>query len=457
MTASAPTHPPPSLPRTNFTWGTATSAFQIEGARNEDGRGDSIWDVFADDGRVPGWDLLGCDSYHRLEEDLDLLANLGVGGYRFSISWSRVIPYGQGAVNQEGLDFYRRLAAGLRDRDIEPSVCVYHWDLPQAIHERGGWVERETVEAFERYTSVVVEELGDLVGDWYTINEPWVISMLGYQEGVFAPGISNWNSALRAAHHLLLAHGTATDGIRRLAPDARVGLAIDCRPASPATNSHEDAEATFHFDGYRNRWFFDPVFGRGYPDDTVRAFEDRGRLPGGMEAFVRDGDLDLIATPIDFLGLNYYTTIEVSADVDEADEPAVEPGPNPVEGHTEMGWKIDADGLETFLVRLHEDYSPASIVISENGASYSEGPDEDGMIHDQRRIEYLEEHTAAVRRAREAGVPVDGYFVWSLLDNLEWTSGYSQRFGLVWVDHTTGERLPKDSFHWYAGRTRSGL
>lgn len=368
-----------------------------------------------------------------------------------------MLPDGEGEINQKGLDFYRRLATGLLSRGIEPSACLYHWDLPQALHEKGGWVEREIVEAFERYTTVVVEDLGDLVGDWYTINEPWVISMLGYQEGVFAPGISNWNSALRAAHHLLLAHGTAADEIRRLAPDARVGLAIDCRPASPATGSHDDAEATVHFDGYRNRWFFDPVFGRGYPEETARAFEDRGRLPGGLDAFVRAGDMEAIATPIDFVGLNYYTTLQISAEADEADEPAVEPGPNPAEGHTEMGWRIDASGLESFLVRLHEDYSPPSIVISENGASYSDEPAADEQVHDQRRVDYLSTHIAAVERARAAGVPVDGYFVWSLLDNLEWTSGYSQRFGLVWVDHTTGDRIPKDSFHWYAGRIRSGL
>lgn len=439
-------------PDIGFVWGAATSAFQIEGGRNDRGRTDSIWDRFADAGHVPGFELLGCDSFHRWEEDLDLLAGLGVGGYRFSVSWPRVIPDGDEAINAEGLAFYRRFAQGLRDRGIEPSVCLYHWDLPQALHERGGWADRKIVDWFRRYTKVVVEELGDLAADWYTINEPWVISMLGYQEGGFAPGISDWDTALRVAHHLLLSHGAAVEVIRDLAPASRVGLAIDCRPASPATDSDADLAATGYFDGYRNRWFFDPIFGKGYPADTEEEFVRRGRAVG----FVQPGDMDLISTPIDFIGLNYYTTLEVSASADEADEPAVPPGSEVPEGYTEMGWKIDPNGLESFLLRLNADYRPGSFVISENGASFSDGPGTDGRIRDQRRIDYIERHIGAIGRARQAGVPVDGYFVWSLLDNLEWTRGYAQRFGLVWVDHETGLRIPKDSFHWYADRVVSG-
>lgn len=444
-------HPPQSPHRPGFIWGTGTSAFQTEGARSEGGRGDSIWDVFADRGHVPDSGLLGCDSYHRWEEDLDLLSALNVGGYRFSISWPRVIPDGDGAVNREGLRFYRRVAAGLRERGIEPAVALYHWDLPQALQDKGGWADRQRIDDFARYTAIVADEMGDLIGDWYTILEPWVISMLGHQEGIFAPGITDWDVALTAGHHLLVSHGTAVREIKKRMPEARVGIALDCRPATPATDRPADAAAAVtHFDGYRNRWFFDPVFGRGYPEDTLREFQERGRLPDGLDAFVQAGDLEIISTPIDFLGVNYYTTIEISADADEADEPAVPPGPDPPDGYTEMGWKIDPAGLESFLVRVHEAYSPSSIVISENGASFSDGPDADGRVRDQRRIDYLDEHIAAVGRARAARVPVDGYYLWSLLDNLEWTSGYSQRFGLVWVDHDTGERLPKDSFHWYS-------
>ncbi len=290
---------------------------------------------------------------------------------------------------------------------------------------------------------------------WYTINEPWVISMLGYQTGVFAPGVKDWNLAIRAAHHLLLSHGMAVSVIKALDPTFSVGLAIDCRPASAATESPADLIATNHFDGYRNRWFFDPVFAKGYPADTVAEFERRGRLGAGLD-FVESGDMDLISQPIDFLGVNYYTTTDVSAGRDEADEPSAPPGPNPPTGHTEMGWRIDPDGLEGFLQRIHREYSPTSIIVSENGASYSDGPDSAGRTRDERRIDYLRDHIGAVARARAAGAPVDGYFAWSLLDNLEWTSGYRQRFGLVWVDHDTGERMPKDSFHWYAGVAAGG-
>jgi len=456
VTESGPRSRQLSLPDKEFTWGAGTSAFQIEGARSEGGRGDSIWDRFADEGHVPGVDLLGCDSYHRWEQDLDLLADLNVNAYRFSVSWPRVIPDGDGAVNQPGLDFYRRIAEGLRERGIRPEVCLYHWDLPQELQERGGWANRQIVDTFSRYARVVIDELGDVVGDWYTINEPWVISMLGHQEGVFAPGITDWNQALAAAHHLLVAHGQAVEVIRAAAPDARVGLAIDCRPATPASQSVNDLRATQHFDGYRNKWFFGPVFGKGYPDETVEVFRKRGRLPEGLESFVKPGDMELVAAPIDFLGLNYYTTLEVSSEADEADEPAVPPGVAVPGGYTEMGWKIDPNGLENFLLRLTRDYSPPSIVISENGASYSDGPGSDGRIRDQRRIEYIDQHISAVARARRAGVPVDGYYVWSLLDNLEWTSGFDQRFGLVWVDHETGARVPKDSFHWYSKVAAAG-
>lgn len=430
-----------------FAWGAATSAYQIEGARSEGGKVDSIWDVFADAGRVPGIELLGCDHYHRMEEDLDLLAGLGVNAYRFSVAWTRLMSDADGRVNPEGVDFYRRLTTGLRSRGITPYLTLYHWDLPQSLQEAGGWASRATVEAFDRYASAAVNQLGDLVSHWITHNEPWVATMLGHQQGVFAPGISDWDVALTAGHHILVSHGRAVSTIREAQPEARIGIALDCRPAEPATDSEPDMAATRYFDGYRNRWFFDPVFGLGYPEDMVEDYQRRGRIDVG--AVAESGDMDLIATPIDFLGLNYYTTIEVSDGEEESEFSGVAPGPNPPPGYAEMGWLVDPAGMTGFLERVHDEYHPSSIIITENGASYSDGPDSSGRVADQRRIDYIEQHIGAVVDARESGVPVDGYFVWSLLDNLEWTSGFGQRFGLVWVDHETGARLPKDSYKWY--------
>lgn len=432
-----------------FTWGVATSAYQIEGGRHEDGKGESIWDRFSDMGRLSDPGDVACDHYHRWDADLDLMARLGVGAYRFSVAWTRVIPTGDGEVNHAGLAFYRRLVEGMVERGIRPFLTLYHWDLPQSLQDRGGWAARETVAAFARYAEVVATELGDLVTDWITQNEPWVSTILGHQMGVFAPGIRDWPTALRAGHHLLLSHAAAMERIRAVVDDARVGIALDCRPVAPASQQEEDVAATRHFDGFRNRWFFDPVFGRGYPEDMVEAYTARGRLPDGMNSFLEPGDLERISAPNDFLGLNYYTTLEMASGHEESEDQGVEPGPSVPNGYTEMGWKVDPAGFERYLIELHQTYSPPSILITENGASYSDGPGSDGRVRDQRRIDYLEDHVAAVAGARRAGVPVDGYFVWSFLDNLEWVHGFSQRFGLVWVDPETGQRLTKDSFDWY--------
>lgn len=389
---------------------------------------------------------VACDHYNRLEEDLDLLGQLGVGAYRFSIAWTRVIPDGVGEVNHSGLDFYRRLVDGLLERDIEPWVTLYHWDLPQALQDEGGWASRDTVGAFARYSETVTRALGDRVRNWITHNEPWVAAFLGHLYGVFAPGVTDWRVALRAAHHILVSHGRATEVIRGLAPDASVGIAVDCRPVRRRS---DDQAAARHFDGFRNRWFFDPLFGKGYPDDVVDAYRRAGRLEGDPPGFVQDGDMEVIATPLDFLGLNYYTTLPVAVGAEERDDPERAPGSDQPPGFTEMGWAIDAGGLHSYLLHLHEVYDPGSIVITENGASFSDSPDEDGLVRDDRRIAYLAEHVQAVVEAVEKGVPVDGYFVWSLLDNLEWTQGFDQRFGLVWVDHQTQVRIPKNSYGWY--------
>ena len=439
----------------DFVWGTATSAYQIEGGR-EDGKGDSIWDRFAAAGHMPDNGDVACDHYHRWREDVALMAEMGVNAYGFSIAWTRVLPDGDGAVNETGLDFYDQLVDELLAHDIAPWVTLFHWDLPQALQDRGGWPERGTVDAFARYADVVSRALGDRVSDWTTHNEPWVAAMLGHLMGAFAPGITDWGAALAASHHLLLSHGRAVEVVRANVPDAQIGITLDCRPAVPASDDPADIEAHRHFDGFRNRWFFDPIFGRGYPTDMVEAYRERGRLPAGELPFVRDGDLDVIAEPIDYVGLNYYTSLAVTAGQEESEDPVVEPGPNPPEGHTEMGWAITPGALTAFLERLHRDYAPSNIVITENGASFSDGPDESGQVHDHRRIAYLRDHIKAVADAIDAGVPVTGYFVWSLLDNLEWTQGYAQRFGLIWVDHATGERIPKDSAAWYGQVARHG-
>ena len=363
------------------------------------------------------------------------------------------MPDGDGRVNQAGLDFYRRLVAGLRARGIAPFVTLYHWDLPQSLQDKGGWASRHTVEAFARYACVVAGALGDDTTHWITQNEPWVTTMLGHRDGVFAPGISDWRTALTVGHHLLVAHGMATEEVKGVLPDAKVGIGIDCRPVRPATGSEADHTAARHFDGARNRWFFDPVFGHGYPDDIMRAYRDRGQIDPEL---VTTADLAIIAAPIDFLGLNYYTTVTIGEGQEDGPDPGPEEGKDQGPGFTDMGWKVDPAGLTRYLRHIHDSYSPPSILITENGASYSDGPDERGMIDDVRRIDYLRSHVEATAAARDQGVPVDGYFVWSLMDNLEWVEGFSQRFGLVWVDRETLDRTPKRSFEWYRGIVTAG-
>ena len=435
----------------SFVFGAGTSAYQIEGGRT-DGKGESIWDRFAHTSpTMPETGDVACDHYHRFRDDVEIMAELGLDAYRFSVAWTRVLPDGDGEVNPAGIEFYSNLVDALLEHDIEPWLTLYHWDLPQALEDRGGWPARSTVDAFVRYAEVVADALGDRVKHWITHNEPWVASMVGHRDGVFAPGRSSWGEALAAAHHLLLSHGRATRVIRDRVPGAKIGPALDCRPAYPATGSPDDIAAVRHFDGFRNRWFFDPVFGKGYPAHVLDTYRDRGRFVGALPDFVHDGDMETIAAPIDFLGLNYYTSLPISAGADESEDTGVPAGPHPPDGYTEMGWPITPDALRDFLARIDRDYDPPSIVITENGASYSDGPGPDGRVADERRIAYLEKHLRAVGEAQDAGVSVDGYFVWSLLDNLEWVSGFSQRFGLVWVDHTTQERVVKDSGRWYAG------
>lgn len=436
---------------TKFTWGVATSAYQIEGGRT-DGKGDSIWDRFAHtSGRIANGETgdVACDHYHRWRQDVDIMKELGVDAYRFSVAWTRILPEGRGRIEDRGLAFYDRLVDALLDAGIEPWLTLYHWDLPQILEEEGGWRNRATVDAFAEYTATVAGRLGDRVKNWITINEPWVAAMVGHLEGVHAPGLKDWKAALAAGHHLLLAHGRGASAIRGSVPSARVGIALDCRPSYPASDHPEDLAAQRHFDGFRNRWFFDPTFGRGYPADMMDSYRKSGRIEGDGPNWLVDGDLDVIAQPLDFLGINYYTSIVIGEGNRESEDTGVEPGPEPPDGYTEMGWPITPQALTDFLNRVSAEYSPAEIVITENGASFSDGPGPDGRVRDTRRIAYLSDHIDAVISARREGVPVNGYFVWSLLDNFEWARGYSQRFGLVWVDQLTGRRVLKDSGDWY--------
>ncbi len=432
-----------------FSWGVATSAYQIEGGRHQDGKGESIWDRFADTGRMPESGDIACDHYHRWQEDVDLMAELGVTAYRFSTAWTRIIPDGAGSPNQAGIDFYSRLVDELLRKGITPWLTLYHWDLPQALQAAGGWLNRDTVDAFVRYADVVSTALGGRVKNWITHNEPWVASHLGYGTGVFAPGIDDLGSALTAAHHILLSHGRAVPVLRENSQGCEVGIALDCRPSQPASADPADVATNRAHDGFRNRWFFDPVLGKGYPTDITAMCDERSVFEQPGLPFLRPGDLEEIAAPLDFLGLNYYTGVEISEGDEDGMGVVLPEGPNQPDGYTEMGWEITPQVLTDYLQHLDEVYRPRSIVITENGASYSDGPDESGVVADHRRIAYLDQHIRATAAALAAGISVRGYFVWSLLDNLEWTSGYKQRFGLIWVDHATGRRIPKTSYYWY--------
>jgi beta-glucosidase len=424
----------------DFVWGAATAAYQIEGAAHEDGRGESVWDRFcATPGKVRGGDsgAIACDFYHRYRDDVALMRELGLDAFRFSIAWPRVLPEGRGRVNQAGLDFYDRLVDELLAQEIEPFATLFHWDTPQALEDVGGWRVRETAEAFVEYAEAVVDRLGDRVHHWVTHNEPWVYAWIGQAWGEHAPGGTSETDAVAAAHHLLLAHGWALEAIHRAAPDARVGITLNLAHAYPATDTPEDEAAAWRVDGEGNRWFLDPIFRGSYPADLLERNET-------VAPFVRDGDLDAISAPLDFLGVNNYFRFVVSAGTE---------GPqlvrDPDAQLTDMGWEVFPDGLHRLLVRVAEEYAPPTIYVTENGAAFGDVRVHDGRVHDPERTAYLESYIGAVSRAVADGVPVSGYFVWSLLDNFEWAHGYSKRFGIVYIDYPTLERVPKDSFYWY--------
>jgi beta-glucosidase len=421
-----------------FTWGVAASSFQIEGATTADGRGESIWDRFPVKAGHTG--EIACDFYHRYPEDIELARQLGVDAFRFSVAWPRVMPGGRGPVNVRGLDFYDRLVDALLAAEIDPWLNLFHWDLPQAVQAAGGWPARATAEIFAEYAAVVAARLGDRVTHWSTHNEPYCASWLGYGLGEHAPGGTNAADALAAAHHLLLSHGLAVEEIRRHAPGAEVGIIIDSWPAHPATDDPADVAAAWAADGVRNRWFFDALLRGEYPLDVQERFASV--LPP-----VRDGDHAVIAAPLDFLGVNNYSRTLIRAN-GEPEGVVVRASGVPL---TASGWEIYPDGMREVLCRLHDEYDVPPLYVTENGAAFDDVRTHDGAIHDVDRIAYLDAYISAVDDAVEHGADVRGFFVWSLLDNFEWAEGYTKRFGLVYVDYPTLERVPKDSFHWFRG------
>jgi beta-glucosidase len=445
---------------TGFRWGAATAAYQVEGAAAQDGRGPSIWDTFAHTpGKVHGGDTgdVAVDHYHRFPEDVALMRDLGLTSYRFSISWPRVQPAGAGTANGPGLDFYRRLCDALLEAGIEPWPTLYHWDLPQPLEDAGGWPERDTAHRFADYAGIVHEALGDRVKHWTTVNEPWCAAFLGYASGDHAPGRIDPSGSLLAAHHLMLGHGLAVQSMRARRPDNRFGAAVNLYAVSPATDDPADVDAARRIDGMQNRLFLDPLLLGRYPEDVLADTARYGFEPDAA-------DLAVINQPLDQLGINYYTRHTVAGTPGEAAQTAsgpfavhspwvgsehvrfVEAG-RPVTG---MGWEIDEGGLHEVLTRVAADYPAVPLYITENGAGYDEEPDGDGTVHDAGRIAYIDAHLRACHDAIADGVPLEGYFTWSLLDNFEWAWGYSKRFGLIRVDYATQRRTPKDSARWYA-------
>ncbi len=432
----------------DFTWGVATAAYQIEGAVAEDGRSPSIWDTFSHTpGTIDGGDTgdVACDHYHRVPEDIGLIKQLGADAYRFSVAWPRVVPGGDGPVNKAGLDFYDRLVDGLLEAGVTPFATLYHWDLPQTLQDRGGWTVRETSEHFAAYASHVVERLGDRVKDWATLNEPLCSAWIGHLEGRMAPGLTDLTAAVRASYHLHLGHGLAVRAIRAASSDARVGIVNNLSPIEPASTGEADLAAARRADGHINRWWLDPILGRGYPQDMVEEY--------GVELPVRPGDLETIAAPLDWLGLNYYFRQVVTADPDGT-APHAKQVSVPGARLTHMDWEVHAEGLEQLLLRLTGEYGVQRIYVTENGSAYEDVVAADGSVHDPERVRYLEEHLAACARAVDKGAPLAGYFAWSLMDNFEWAYGYDKRFGLVHVDYATQRRTVKSSGRRYAELVR---
>jgi beta-glucosidase len=426
-----------------FLWGTATAAYQIEGAHDADGKGPSIWDTFS---HTPGKIFehhtgdVACDHYHRYHEDVGIMADLGLNAYRFSISWPRVIPSGTGRPNQRGLDFYSRLIDALLERKIRPFITLYHWDLPQALEDRAGWGSRDTAAAFGEYAALMGRTLGDRVKDWITLNEPLATTAAGYIFGILAPGKQDPQLAFQVSHHLNLAHGHAVRALRATVPGSRVGITQVSMPVYPASDSEADRQAARRYDGMVNRWYWDPPLRGAYPADIL---ERLGPLAPSME----DGDLTLVSPPIDFFGHNSYSRAVVKDDPSSVTMGATQV-PQDDKPKTEMGWEVYPDHLYDALTRITRDYGAPEIYITENGAAYVDAV-VNGAVNDPQRTEYLRAHLTAAHRAIENGAKLRGYFCWSLLDNFEWSFGYSKRFGIAYVDYATQRRIVKASGRFF--------
>ena len=435
----------------DFLWGCATSSYQIEGAGTEDGRVESIWDRFAaTPGKVRDGSngSVACDHYHRWPEDFDIGRDMGLDAYRFSIAWPRIFSGVGARPNPKGLDFYARLVDGMLERGLQPWATLYHWDLPQYLQDRGGWNARATVDAYLEFADAMTRRLGDRVQHWITHNEPWCTAMIGNFEGLHAPGLTDFKTALQVCHHVLLSHGKAVPLIRANVPDARVGISLSLHPVRAASDNAADQAAAERHDGLRYRWFLDPLYGRGYPAATLAAV-------GAAAPLVLAGDMAAIAVPTDFLGVNYYfpETVEHA------------PGNGPLDAHvrppsgvetTDLGWEVAPQGMSELLERIERDYHPGDMYITENGSCYDDEISADGEIDDVKRRHYLMRHLDALRQAIAHGVPVKGYFAWSLIDNFEWAEGYLRRFGLIHVDYTTQQRRLKGSGKWYRAFLRKG-
>ncbi len=430
----------------DFVWGASTSSYQIEGAVDADGRGKSIWDIFCHTpGRIKGGDTgdIACDHYHRWREDVELLARGGFSAYRFSTAWPRILPAGAGAVETRGLDFYDRLVDGLLARGVTPWLCLYHWDLPQALQQEGGWLNRDIAEKFAAYAGVVARRLADRVKHWAMFNEPNVHALFGYGTGSHAPGVTGLQNMLAAMHHQNLAQGRALQALRAEHKNLRLGTVLSLQPVRPSSDTAEDRRAAERFDGFWNGAFLDPLFKGAYPAAVATDFAP----------LVAAGDLAAIRQPVDFLGVNYYAPMYVAhapASLFGAWWGAVPPGSH----FTAMGWPIMPDGLYEELTELGNRCGDVELYVTENGACFDDRVEPDGSVHDADRVAFLRDHLAAARRALAAGVKLRGYFVWSLLDNFEWSEGYSRRFGVVRVDFATQKRTPKASFAYLAGVIR---
>ncbi|PJF20846.1 MAG: beta-glucosidase [Phototrophicales bacterium] len=423
----------------DFVWGAATASYQIEGAVNEDGRVPSIWDTFsATPGNVENGDTgaVACDHYHRYKEDVALMKQLGLKAYRFSIAWGRVLNGQQ--VNQRGLDFYSRLVDELLAAHIQPWVTLYHWDLPQNLQDEGGWTNRAIVEKFAHYADVVTRALGDRVKHWITFNEPWVFTYLGYGIGYHAPGISSLPAYLSAAHHFLLSHARSVPIIRGNSPDSKVGVTLDI------SQPEGDPRAVARQRDFHNHWFLDPIYFGEYPQELFTVYQEMGYLPD-----IQDGDLEAIQGKPDFLGINYYTRQVV--EYDESDPLHLTRWVHqPESEYTEMGWEVAPESIYRMLKYINDRYAPDAMVITENGAAFADEVSDDGQVHDPRRVAFYDAYLRNCLRAIQEGVPLKGYFAWSLLDNFEWAFGYSKRFGIIYVDYETQQRIPKDSAKWYS-------